>query len=110
MAAASPAELVFVVDVTSLTSKGFVGSSQYAGKKVDIDFDDGDSGVFLSSEMAARLHVKKGSKVALTLEDDHSSVVDLAVAGVGKTARISDPKIYYAVGREGGAIIRVRKA
>lgn len=109
MAAAGQAELVFVVDVTSLTKKGFVGSTKYEGKAVDLEFDDGDAGVFLSSEMAARLHVRKGSKVLLVAENERTLVTDAAVSGVGKTVRISNPKVYYEVGKEGGAIVRIRK-
>lgn len=109
MVSASAAELVFVVDVSALTGRGFVGSTEYEGKKVDLDFDDADAGVFLSSEMAGRLHVKKGSRVSIVIEDDDNQVAQTRVASVGKSLRISDLKVYYAVGREGGAVIRVRK-
>lgn len=37
-------------------------------------------------------------------------MVDQTIAGVGKDIRISDSKVYYLIGREGGAILRVRKA
>ena len=109
MASASLAELVFVVDVSSLTKEGFVGTTTYQGKRVDLEFDDSGEGVFLTSEMAGRLHVRKGSAVSVTIEEDDTRVVEATVEGVGKAPRISDPKIYYAVGREGGAIIRIRK-
>ena len=99
-----------MVDVSAFTTRGFVGSSEYERKKVDLDFDDAGAGLFLTSEMAGRLRVKKGSKVSITLEEDSSQVVDLELAGVGKTIRISDSRVYYAVGREGGAVIRIRKA
>jgi ABC-type lipoprotein release transport system permease subunit len=110
VAESGPAELVFVVDVSSFTNKGFIGTSTYGGKKVDIRFDDAGAGVFLTSEMAARLHVKKGSKVSLTLEEGSNQVVEIPVAGLAKAVRVSDPKVYYAVGREGGAVMRLRKA
>ena len=110
MASAKAAELVFVVDVSALTEKGFMGSTEYEGRRIDLDFDDGDAGVFLDAEMAARLHVRKGSRVALIMEDDSNRVAEATVASVGKALRISDSRVYYTVGREGGAIIRVRKA
>ena len=110
MASAGSAELVFVVDVTTLTDKGFVGTTEYGGKKVDLDFDDGEAGVYLTAEMAGRLHVRKGSLVSLIIEDDKNQVAEATVAAVGKTLRISDPKVYYAIGREGGAVLRLRKA
>ncbi|HUI24225.1 MAG TPA: hypothetical protein VLY82_07550 [Nitrososphaerales archaeon] len=110
MAAAGQAELVFVVDVTSITKEGFVGSTKYEGRVVDLEFDDSDEGVFLSSEMAARLHVRKGSKVLLVVENERNLVADAAVTAVGKTVRISNPKVYYEVGKEGGAVVRVRTA
>jgi ABC-type lipoprotein release transport system permease subunit len=109
VASAGQAELVFVVDVTSLTKKGFVGSTKYEGKAVDLEFDDGDAGVFLSSEMAARLRVRKGSKVLLVVESERNIVTDAVVSGVGKTVRISNPKVYYDVGKEGGAVVRIRR-
>ena len=109
MALADRAELVFVVDVSSLTKEGFVGTTKYEGKEVDLEFDDGTAGVFLDSEMAGRLHVKKGSKLSIVIEDERNEVVESTVAGVGKTIRISDARVYYPVGRDGGAIIRITK-
>jgi ABC-type lipoprotein release transport system permease subunit len=110
VATARQAELVFVVDVSSLTEKGFIGSTKYEGRTVELEFDDKDAGIFLSPEMAARLHVRKGSTVSLIMENERNRVTDSTVAGVGKTIRISNSKVYYEVGREGGAIVRVRKA
>lgn len=110
MAVAGQAELQFVVNVTSLTKKGFVGSTVYKGEAVDLEFDDGEAGVNLSSEMAARLHVRKGSKVLLVTENDRRLITDAVVSGVGEILRISNSKIYYEVGKEGGAIIKIRKA
>jgi hypothetical protein len=110
VASAGAAELVFVVDVSALTSKGFVGSTKYEGDKIDLSFDDANAGVFLNSEMAGRLHVKKGSRISIIIEGDDSRVAETEVASVGKSLRISDARVYYAVGREGGAVIRVRKS
>ena len=109
MPSAGAAELVFVVDVSSLTSGGFVGSTQYEGKRIDLDFDDGDSGVFLSSEMAGRLLVKKGSQLSIIVEGDSNLVSETKVASVGKSPRISDAKVYYTIGREGGGVLRLRR-
>jgi ABC-type lipoprotein release transport system permease subunit len=109
VAEATESELVFVVDVSSFTEKGFVGSTEYEGKSISIEFDDGDLGVFLTSEMAKRLHVRKGSPVLVLVEDDRPESTKTMTAGVGSQARISNPKVYYAVGREGGAVVRVKK-
>jgi ABC-type lipoprotein release transport system permease subunit len=109
VASAGQAELVFVVDVSSLTKEGFVGTTKYEGNKVDLEFDDGGAGIFLTSEMASRLHVRKGSALSITIEDEQNQLVEAQVAGIGRVLRISDQKIYYAVGREGGAILRIRK-
>lgn len=109
MASADRAELVFVVDVSSLTKEGFVGTTTYEGIKIDLMFDDGGAGIFLTSEMAGRLKVRKGSTLSVMIEDEKTLIAEAVVAAVGKKIRISDSKIYYAVGREGGAIIRVRK-
>lgn len=106
---AERAEIIFVVDVTSLTKKGFVGTSTYGGKKVDLEFDDSGAGVFITSDMAARLHVRKGSKLSIMIEDEKKQMVEATVSGVGSRTRISDPKVYYAVGRDGGAVIRLLK-
>ena len=103
------AELDFVVDVSSLTKNGFVGTTTYKGEQVALNFDDGGEGIFLTSDMAERLHVRKGSTLSVIMENDRTLVTKAPVGGVGKGIRISDPKIYYAVGREGGAILRIRK-
>ncbi len=109
MAVADQAELVFVVDVSSLTKRGFIGTTKYEGGDIELEFDDGDEGVFLNSEMAGRLHVRKGSRLSVVIESERKEVVGSSVAGVGKTLRISDAKVYYPVGRDGGAIIRIKK-
>lgn len=110
MAVAGQAELVFVVDVSALTKKGFIGTTTFEGKQVDLEFDDGGAGVFLTSEMAARLHVRKGSAISVLIEGDRNTVIEASVGGAGRSPRVSDPRIYYAVGREGGAVIRIRKS
>jgi ABC-type lipoprotein release transport system permease subunit len=108
--AAGGAELVFVIDVSSFTENGFVGVTPYQGKRVNLEFDDKGEGVFLTPEMAARLQVREGSRLTLMLEDGSSGAVELTVAGVGSKLRISDPRAYYGVGREGGAVLRLRRA
>jgi hypothetical protein len=109
VAQAAEAELVFVVDVSSFTERGFVGSTKYEGKPVSLEFDDEDKGVFINPEMAKRVHVRKGSPLILLIENERLQEAKTTVAGVGSTLRISDAKTYYAVGKEGGAIIRMRK-
>lgn len=103
-------EVVFVVDVSSFTEKGFIGTSRFEGKPMAINFDDGDQGIFLTHEMAGRLGVKKGSRVSALVEAEKTQAAQMAVAAVGKAARISDAKVYYAIGKEGGAVIRIRKS
>jgi hypothetical protein len=102
-------ELVFVVDVSSFTKKGFVGSTEFEGKSISIEFDDGDLGVYLTPEMAKRLHVRKGSPLLVLVEDDRPESTKTITTVVGPEARISNAKVYYAVGREGGAVVRVKK-
>ncbi len=109
MPEAAEGELVFVVDVSSFTKNGFVGTTTFEGKPVDLEFDDGDGGVSLTSRAAKRIHVRKGSPLSVLVEADRTQLVKTTVAGVGKEFRISDPKVYYAVGKEGGAIVRIRK-
>lgn len=106
---AAEAELVFVVDVSSFTKKGFIGSTTFGGKQIDLEFDDGDEGVSLISAAAKRIHARKGSPISVLVEDDRTQLIKTTVCGVGRTLRISDSKVYYAVGKEGGAIIRIRK-
>ena len=110
MASAGLAELVLVVDISAITDKGFVGATKYGGRVVEFDFDDGDAGVFLDTEMARRLHVKKGSRLSLLIEGEVNEVAESKVASVGKTLRVSSARAYYRIGKEGGAIIRIRKA
>jgi hypothetical protein len=109
VATAAAAEIVFVVDVSSFTRAGFTGTSTYEGKRVDIEFDDGGAGVFLSPEMAGRLRVKEGSALSVVIEDDKTEVAQVTVGGVGKRLKFSDPRVYFAIGKEGGAVLRVRR-
>ena len=110
VAAPERTELVFVVDVSSFTKNGFMGATEYKGSRVELEFDDAGEGLFLTSEMATSLRVGKGSKVSVTLEEGLNQVIELIVVGVGGRPRISDSRVYYGVGREGGAVLRLRKA
>lgn len=110
MAVTSGEELVFVVDVTSFTEKGFMGSTSYGGQKLDLEFDDTGRGVQLTAGMANKLGARKGSKLVVLVEDDRPVAADVLVAGIATKVRISDPRVYYAIGKEGGAVIRIRKA
>jgi len=102
-------EIVFVVDVSSFTEKGFKGTSSFEGEPVTIDFDDAGKGIFLNHKMAKKLAARKGSSVTALVEAEKTQMVPMIVAGIGKAVRISDAKVYYATGKEGGAVIRVRK-
>lgn len=110
MSESTEGEVVFVVDVSSFTEGGFIGTSSFAGEPIAIDFDDGDKGIFLNHEMARKLGVKKGSHLSALVEADKTQLAKVGVAAVGKVIRISDAKLYYALGKEGGAVIRIRKA
>jgi hypothetical protein len=103
-------ELAFVVDVTSFTPSGFVGRTSYLGKAVDVAFDAEGKGVTLGTAMAARLGVRKGDMVVLTVEGDGQTTARLKVASLGRRVGISDPSVYHDVGSAGGAVVRVRKA
>ena len=103
-------ELVFVVDVTSFTENGFIGSSNFGESRVDIEFDDGNEGVSLTPEMAKKIKVKAGSPILIIGENEEKpQMSESTVSSVGEKARVSDAKTYYFVGRYGGAIIRIRK-
>ncbi|MDA4124920.1 MAG: hypothetical protein OK438_05670 [Thaumarchaeota archaeon] len=106
----SESELVLVVDVSSFTQKGFIGSTSLGGQRIDVEFEDADEGVTLTTDAAKRLHVRKGSPLAIYVEGDRVQEFKTTAAGVGKVLRISHSKAYYAVGKEGGAIVRIRKA
>ena len=103
-------ELVFVVDVTSFTENGFIGSSNFGESRVDIEFDDGSEGVSLTPEMANKIKVKAGSPILIIGENEEKpQTSEGTVSSVGEKVRVSDAKTYYFVGRYGGAIIRIRK-
>ena len=105
-------ELVFVVDVTSFTENGFIGSTNFGESRVNIEFDDGSDGVSLSPEMAKKIKVKVGSPVVIIGENEEKpQTSESTVSSVGEKLRISDAKTYYFVfvGRYGGAIIRIQK-
>lgn len=110
MSGSADDEIVFVVDVSSFTEKGFVCTSSFAGEQVDIEFDDGNQGVLLNRKMAKKLGVKGGSQVSALVEAEKTQLVQMIVAAVDTLVRISDAKVYYAVGKEGGAVIRMRKS
>jgi ABC-type lipoprotein release transport system permease subunit len=104
-------ELIFAVDVSSFTKDGFLGSTSLDGSRLEVEFDDRDQGVFLTKEMASRIGVRKGSKVRLVVDlDERPQVAETVVAGVRSRAGISNTKVYYGVGRGGGAILRLQKA
>lgn len=110
MSSPNQEEVVFVVDVSAFTDRGFVGSSNFSGEGVNIEFDDRNEGLVLSSVMAGRIRVRTGSKVTIILEnEERPQISESIIKSVGQKLRISDEKTYYFVGRTGGAIIRVRK-
>lgn len=86
-----------------------MGTTQYEGKRVDLDFDEDGEGLFLSTEMAERIGARKGVSVTVIVEDGATAVAKMRVTAVGKAVRISDPKVYHSIGREGGAVIRIRR-
>jgi hypothetical protein len=107
----SSRDLVFAVDVSSFTRDGFVGTTSFDGSRVDIEFDEKDEGLFLTREMCERLGSRKGSKVKVIFEtEDRPQVADATIEGVQASPRISNAKVYYGVGKSGGAIIRVVRA
>jgi ABC-type lipoprotein release transport system permease subunit len=104
-------DLVFAVDVSSFTREGFVGTTSFDGERVDIEFDEEDEGLYLTKKMCKRIGVRKGSRAQVIFEtEDRPQVAETTVAGVRASPRVSNAKVYYGVGRGGGAIIRVRKA
>ena len=102
-------ELVFVVDVSSFTKKGFLGATSYEGTEIILEFDEDEEGVFLSREMALRLGIRRDSPLSVVVEDNATTVVESKVAGISKSFRVSSAKVYYAIGKEGGAVVRIRK-
>jgi hypothetical protein len=102
-------ELVFVVDVTSFTKDGFAAKTTFEGEEITIEFDEENDGIHLRALMAEKISAKRGSELSVIVEDGTTQVVQTKLTGIGTTLRISDAKVYYAIGREGGAVIRVRK-
>jgi ABC-type lipoprotein release transport system permease subunit len=104
-------ELILVVSVSSFTDEGFAGTASYRGRSVEFGFDEGDEGVFLTPEMAKALGVRKGSKVLVVVEaEDEPVSAEASVAGLNQRPRISSARVYYELGKEGGGVVRVRKA
>jgi hypothetical protein len=104
-------ELVLVIDITSFTSGGFIGSSAFEGGRVDIEFDDADNGLTLSERMCSKTGTETGSRVSIFAEDDLKiQSFEGVVVAISDRPRFSNSKLYYFVGRKGGAIIRLRKA
>ncbi len=111
MAAPEAEELVFVVDVTSFTRDGFVGSSSFGGSKIDIEFDDQDEGLTLDARMCKKIHAKSGTPVRIVIDDEPKlELVDSTIKSVGDRPRISNAKVYYIIGRNGGGIFRVGRS
>lgn len=102
-------EITFVVDVTSFTKSGFVCTTGYEGKELEIEFDGDGEGIFLEPEMAERVGAKESDPISIIVEGKTHSQAATRLAAIGRKVRISEEKVYYAVGREGGAILRVRK-
>ena len=103
-------ELVLAVSVSSFTEGGYVGSASYGGKPVDIEFDDRDAGVFLTPEMTKRLGADSGSGVLVVVDSETVPlVVESVLAGTSAKPRISNARVYYEVGREGGAVLKLRR-
>ena len=109
MTSAEGGEILFVVDVTSFTEKGFVGTTTYENQKLAIDFDPEGEGIFLTSEMAKRIGARRGNEVFVIIEDKSHTLARMVVGALGTKVRVSDERAYYAIGREGGAVLRIRK-
>jgi hypothetical protein len=104
-------EIVFVVDVSSFTERGFLGRAAYHGAQVDIEFDDRNTGLVLTPEMSKRLHARQGSRLKIVVDTEIGpQVAETVLKKVGEKPRISDEKVYYHLGREGGGILRLRKS
>ena len=100
-----------MVDVSSFTRNGFLGATSFNGSRIEIEFDERDEGLFLTKEMSERIGTRRGSEVQVAFEvDDRPQVAETVLEGVRDHPRISNAKVYYGVGRSGGAIVRIRKA
>jgi len=103
-------ELVFVVDITSFTSKGFTAASSYEGRRVDIEFSERNDGLSLSQEMCKRIGLEMGSRVTILVEEDEkTNSIEGAVTEVSDTLRFASPELYYTIGRTGGGVLAIRK-
>lgn len=103
-------EIILVVDVSSFTKQGFVGSSVFNGRQIDIEFDDIGNGIVLSNEMSRKINAKTNSAILVIGEDEQNPIIsELNVRSIGNNVSISDPKVYYFIGRNGGGILRIRK-
>ncbi|HXW37624.1 MAG TPA: hypothetical protein VEJ36_06975 [Nitrososphaerales archaeon] len=111
MAEPNPAELVFVVDIDTFEGKGFVGSSEYEGVKLNIAFDGEDSGTYLTPEMCKRIRARKGAKLTLVAERETAPVVISSVlVAARERVRVSSSSLYKILGEDGGGIFRIRKS
>ncbi len=97
--------LAFAVSVSSFTQDGFIAVTSFEGKRVELHFDDRGEGVFLPHVMAERLGAEEGGEVTVRVEAEHEALSRARYSGPSKDPRISDAKVYYAVGREGGAVV-----
>ncbi len=104
----APEEVVLVVDVATLEGEGFYGTSEYKGQAITVEFDDRGLGLSLTQDMAARIGVRKGSKVSVAVESEKTEVFEVPVSSVGRSVQISDPDVYRAMGQAGGAVLRLR--
>ena len=109
--AAKTGELVFVVDVDSFTRKGFLGTSEYEGDRISIEFDDSDAGFVLTSEMCKRISCKKGSAITVIVEREGGrEAIESSISSVGDRLRASNSVLYRTIGGDGGGIFRISKA
>ena len=83
--------------------------TSYGEQPVEILFDDLDEGVFLTRAMAARIGARKGSKLSIVVENGAPLLAEALFAGAAKVPRISSSKVYYTLGREGGAVVKITK-
>ena len=103
-------ELVLVLTISSLLEDGFEAMTPYEGGEVRVMFDERDDGVFLTKGMSARARLVQGQKVAMIVEGEKELYSVSTFSGNSDIPRISDSKVYYAIGREAGAILRIRKS
>jgi hypothetical protein len=86
-------------------------SSLFEGRRIEIEFDDADEGLTLSRAMCERALLRRGSAVVVYVEDGGEiSALNSSLKGIGDKIRFSDSKLYFLIGRLGGAILRITKA